>query len=151
MIRLTIGNNTVDLTLSEKTTITQPIYLFEFVNQITLKKSLFLSTDISQYPDRYNRFEIINQVGNNNPLIGEVDLTNEGYYFYSVYEQPTSGLDTEGLNKVESGIAKVERTPIEYNDYTSQERTANVYNNGGFFLVDEDENFLADENGNYLI
>lgn len=152
MIRLTIGNNTVDLTLSEKTTITQPIYLFEFVNQITLKKSLLLSTDISQYLDRYNRFEIINQVGNNNPLIGEVDLTNEGYYFYSVYEQSTSGLDTEGLNKIESGIAKVERTPTDYADYTSQNRTVNVYDkNGGFFLVDEDENFLADENGNYLI
>lgn len=151
MIRLTIGPNTVDLTLSEKTTITQPTYLFEFVNQITLKQSLFLSTDISQYPDRYNRFEITNQIGNNNPLIGEVDLTNEGYYHYSIYEQSTSGLEPDGLNKVESGIAKVERTPIEYNDYTSETRTVNVYNGNGFFLVDEDENFLADENGNYLV
>ena len=152
MIRFTIGSNIVDLTLSEKTTITQPVYLFEFVNQITLKKTSFISADISAYPSRYNRFEIVNKIGPNNPLIGEADLTNEGYYFYSVFEQnSTSNLSGVGLNKVESGIAKVERTPIEYADYTSQNRTINVYDNNGVFLVDEDENFLSDENENYLL
>lgn len=90
------------LTLSEKTTIANPTYLFSLVSRQTDNIKNFILTDESSFPDRYNEFEFTE---------GDTDATTleVGEHLYTVYAQ----LDPNNLNPnnadeiVETGIFKV--------------------------------------------
>lgn len=98
-------NSNVTLTLKEKTTITNPVYLFEF-NSDQSKESYFcicqdLATATQQ--ERYNLFDITEGVSN--PLNSSLILGLQGRYHYFIYEQSsTTNLDPTGLTIVERGI-----------------------------------------------
>lgn len=93
------STNTVVLTLSEKTTITNPYYLFEFTSDQTNEVKYIIPTDISVNKIRYNEFEIIEPTN--------ISLT-VGTYKYRIFEQNNnSNYDTNGLNEVENGRVDV--------------------------------------------
>ena len=84
--------NSIVLTLTEVSTLTNPYYLFVFQNEMNPESTpiLFTTPDISAYPERFNQFELDEPV--------DVEL-NKGQYSYSVYESlipPTSIQDTTG-------------------------------------------------------
>ena len=105
MIRLNFGSNVVVLTLSEKITISSPNFLFEFINNQTQIKYYCISADLSLYPERYNKFNIIVKTTTPSPLVGEIQIPLGDEYTYNVYEQVSStNLVPTGLNVVENGL-----------------------------------------------
>jgi hypothetical protein len=117
MVRLNLGSNVVVLTLSEKISIPSPNYLFEFINNQTQIKYYCISTDLSLYPERYNKFNIIVKTTTPSPLVGEIQIPLGDEYTYNVYEQVSStNLVPTGLNVVENGLMtydKVITTRVE--------------------------------------
>lgn len=116
-----INQNTVNsltFTLKEKTTLSAPIYLFQFRN-VTEKVSYYcIMADTSLYKDRYNEFLFTE--GTDLPLVGELILGAGGQYEYFVYEQlSTTNLDpTLATGLVESGLMDLERTGTTYAEHT---------------------------------
>ena len=109
--------NSLTFTLTEKTTLSSPIYLFQFRN-VTEKVSYYcIMSDISAYKERYNEFLFTE--GTNLPLVGELILGAGGQYEYFVYEQTSStNLDpTLSTGLVESGLAELERASTTYNQH----------------------------------
>jgi hypothetical protein len=105
MIRLNLGSNVVVLTLSEKITISSPNFLFEFINNQTQIKYYCISSDLSLYPERYNKFTIVVKTTTPSPLVGEIQIPLGDEYTYNVYEQVSStNLVPTGLNVVENGL-----------------------------------------------
>jgi len=105
MIRLNLGSNVVVLTLSEKITISSPNFLFEFINTQTQIKYYCISADLSLYPERYNKFNIIVKTTTPSPLVGEINIPLGDEYTYNVYEQVSStNLNPSGLTVVENGL-----------------------------------------------
>jgi hypothetical protein len=90
------------LTLTEKTTISNPTYLFSLKSRQTDNVKNFILTDISIYPERYNEFEFTE---------GDTEATTleVGEHLYTIYAQ----IDPNNLNPnnsdeiVETGIFKV--------------------------------------------
>ncbi len=102
MIRFQKGAvNQVTVTLTENSTLADPIYLFKFVNQQTAVNYYFIATDTSQYKERFNEFEVEEKTGANT-LAGEVSIGNEGFYNYYVYETSLSSLS--GLSTAEDAV-----------------------------------------------
>jgi hypothetical protein len=89
--------NEFALTLTESSTITNPVYLFKFTWEMneSLLPVYFIGLDTSPYPNRYNLFN----------LEEGVDATlNIGQYRYEVYEtSDPNPVDETGLDKVEEG------------------------------------------------
>lgn len=111
MIKITrSATNIIFLTLSEKTTITSPTYLFSFVNQTTKIAKNFISTPTSD-TDRGQQFNVI-EVGSGSEdlLNGEIKLTSNGTYNYYIYAQSsTSNLIPANADElVEQGIVVIE-------------------------------------------
>jgi hypothetical protein len=105
MIRLNLGSNVVVLTLSEKISIASPNFLFEFINNQTQIQYYCISADLSLYPERYNKFNIIVKTTTPSPLVGEIQIPLGDEYTYNVYEQVSStNLVPTGLNVVENGL-----------------------------------------------
>lgn len=88
--------NTIVLTLTEDTTITEPYYLFVFQNEFDLdsNKIYWLGTDTSDYKNRYNLFTLEEGV--------DVTLV-KGQYIYKVYESSVPPEGEDGLTLVEEG------------------------------------------------
>lgn len=115
MLRLTISESqNIEVTLTEKTTLVSPYYLFVFTNMADKSTVKFIAApddDLSEYPERFNRYAI------------DEDLFADqasGQWIYRVYEQASStNEDTTGLNEVENGrldlvgVAEVIRTEYE--------------------------------------
>ena len=79
------------LTLKEKTTINDPVYLFEFISDTTRVSNTCISTDISisgSARDRANIFLITEGVDDREN--GSLILTNPGSYRYLVREQTSA-------------------------------------------------------------
>ena len=95
--------NNVILTLSEKTTLTNAVYLFEVINDATNEVKCFIAQDISSNKVRYNEFNFIENV-TENLLLGTFSLDKSGFYKYNVYEQvSTTNLDPLlALNKIKT-------------------------------------------------
>ena len=116
-----INENTTSnltLTLKEKTTLSSPIYLFQFRN-VTEKVSYYcIMADISLYKDRYNEFTFTE--GTDLPLVGKLILGAGGQYEYFVYEQlSTTNLDpTLATGLVEYGLMDLERASTTYNQHS---------------------------------
>jgi hypothetical protein len=88
--------NTIVLTLSEDTTISNPYYLFVFQNEYNLEsdKIYWIGTDTSAYKNRYNLFTLEE---------GEDATFVKGQYVYKVYESEVPPEDETGLTLVEEG------------------------------------------------
>lgn len=119
MINLQFGVNLVCLTLSENTTIENPTYLFEFVNDLTKEKVVFIAQDSSLYKQRYNQFNIT-LVGNGGQslLSGQIYLKDTGFYSYNVYQQ----VSTSNLNPLLSdGLVETGKVIYEFTQSDSIE------------------------------
>jgi len=111
MIKLEKDTTTdVALTLTEKVTITSPIYIFSFVHDLTFEVVNFILPDVSPYPERFNLFEI-----NETTL----DL-KKGFHCYTIYEaEVDSPQDIDpnnyspSLNVLEKGKVYVWETEID--------------------------------------
>ena len=131
MIQITKGiANTVVLTLKEKTTLTNPKYLFVFKNDQSNVDSKFIADDISTYPDRYNKFVVTEKTSSPNPLTGEVTLSLDGFYTYTIYEQ-TSSTNLNPANAtgiVETGKVQVFETATADHTYSPDSNITYIYN-----------------------
>lgn len=88
--------NTFVLTLTEVTTISNPLYLFEFEDEFDTSTDpiYWIGVDTSAWPSRYNLFTFEEPV--------DIELV-KGQYKYKVYETHTPTLDPTGLKMIEEG------------------------------------------------
>lgn len=86
MINLDSGANTVYVTLKEKATLTNPYYVFVFINDQTLKKYMVTATDVSSSTAKRSEFTLTIQASPN-WLSGQLLPDNYGDYTYYVYEK----------------------------------------------------------------
>ena len=98
MLVLTEGQTaeTITVTLNERRTLTSWYYLFYFehiTTRQTATKVYNFSEDDSDYPDRFNQFDINTSVVFADKPIGE--------WTYKVYESATSTTSPTGLTQVE--------------------------------------------------
>lgn len=92
--------NRVILTLTENTTISSPFFLFEFISQDNREVKVFTASDISMNTCRYNEFNI-EENDTEDLLNGIVNLSVNGYYKYTVYQQDSStNLDVTLTDKI---------------------------------------------------
>jgi hypothetical protein len=116
MIQLTKGQTQyIYLTLTEKQLLSNPNYLFIFTNRssnLEVKFVLLNAADVSQYKDRYNKFQIVT-----NTYFGS---SLNGQWTYDVYEQTsTSNTNPAGLNKLESGIMMLNQASTVFTEYAT--------------------------------
>ena len=117
-------SNIVILTLTEKVTLSSPKFLFVFKNDVTNVSYYFIAADTS----RYNKFSIT-EMADGNPLIGQIQLSEEGFYGYTVYEQESSSnLDPAlATGIVEVGKVLVKGTEATVTSYDEQTKTRKTY------------------------
>lgn len=122
------------LTLTEKTTISNPTYLFSF-ESIENEFKNFIATDISSYTDRYNQF-VITEVGTGGTedlYNGEVILLPTGFWNYTIYAQDSTGNLTPASagEIVERGkvlVRDLNNPIVDYSEPTDNENTYSVPN-----------------------
>jgi hypothetical protein len=149
--------NTIVVTLTENSTVTNPYYLFQFTNQTSNVDYYFIATDESNYKERYNEFTVTER-DTPNTLNGQVELGDEGFYNYTIYQ--TSLINLSGLTNAEDAVNSIVKsvekgkvwvvpsTDANYT-YTGVDTTAIVYNPEDNLLT-EDGYYILQENG-YLI
>lgn len=122
-------NNIVVLTLTEKTTINAPTYLFRFVNKQTNVEYVCIQSDTSVFKSRYNKFTITTQTTTPNPLLGQLKLSLGDEYEYYIYAQvSTTNLDYTLSNEmVESGIMRYDKTLTDRKIYNNGTTTRKVF------------------------
>jgi hypothetical protein len=83
------SNNLVVLTLTEKSTLLNPNYLFSFTSTTNYNNVVnFIATDTSAYKSRYYRFTIIESGTTFTNLTGgTINLNPNGMWDYTIYEQ----------------------------------------------------------------
>jgi len=104
-------NSNITLTLSEKTTLTDAVYLFNFNSDQTKEDYFLICQDLAttEQKKRFNLFNITEGV--DDPLNSSIILGLTGRYHYTIYEQlSTTNLDPTGLNIVERGIMTLKGT-----------------------------------------
>jgi len=89
------------LTLTEKTTVSNPTYLFSLTHRLTNVAYNFILTDTSSYVERYNAFELTE---------GTTVTLDAGEYIYKIYAQtsPTNVNPDLANELVEEGMVKVD-------------------------------------------
>ena len=128
MIKLeTNTTKLVILTLTEKVTLTNPKFLFEFINNESHVKYYCISANLSAYKERYDSFNLQLTSSPNN-LIGQLNLP-VGEYDYNVYEQTSAtNLDPSGLTKLENGKCIVfNSSPSSETQYNGATLTDVIY------------------------
>jgi hypothetical protein len=117
MLQFKISDTDVDIivTLNEKVTLTEPHFLFVFTHLTTKDTVAFVkssSDDLSEYPDRFNKFNIdaADLFGGDQP----------GEWHYRVYQQESSTNLTvaNAGSLIETGKLILEReTEFEFTKY----------------------------------
>ena len=121
--------NTVVLTLSERTTITDACYLFEFIKDGSIGSiKYFIANDTSSNKLRYNQFNI--EENSVEDVLGGVISLDAADYKYTVYEQEngSSNLDPTGLNIVEFGRVQVKQVQTDLAEFNSQQTIIKEFN-----------------------
>ena len=128
LINKNSANNRI-LTLAEKTTLTNVVYLFEVINDQSSKVKCFIAEDISPNPVRYNEFNFIENT-TEDLLNGTIELELTGNYTYNVYEQTsTTNLDPAlATNKIETGKLQVPDNTAEITQYNGNQTQTIVFN-----------------------
>lgn len=117
------SNNVVVLTLTEKSTLLNPYYLFSFSSTTDYDNIInFVATDTSTYKSRFNKFNIIESGTTYTNLTGgTINLNPNGMWDYTIYEQTsptnlqisgTTGIVEVGkviVNGVDTSIPSVYR------------------------------------------
>lgn len=115
------------MTLTEKSTLSSPYFLFEFKSDITNERVVFLASDLSNYTDRYNKFLITETSGTIDLTSGTIELNPTGTWTYRVFEQTSSSnLDTnlvDNKTPLEIGIVKVKGTETNYDTNSDIDNT----------------------------
>ncbi len=112
-------NNTLIMTLAEKTTLTSPYYLMRLVNDTTRAvKTVILAANLSSYTYRYDQFTLT-ESSTEILTSGTVELKPTGFWTYSVYQQESStNLNVDNTTSlVEVGKLKVLGEDTEYKEY----------------------------------
>jgi hypothetical protein len=126
------------LTLSEKTTIANPTYLFSLTHRLTNTAYNFILTDTSAYVERYNQFAITE---------GTTVTLDAGEYQYEIYAQTSStNLDPALADElVEQGIVKV--------DFDVTRTQYSVTLNEKIYEIEAPETiaYLLLENGDFIL
>ncbi len=121
------SNNTFVLTLSEKSTLTNPNYLFEFKSDVTGDSVCFIASDTSAYTERFNEFLITETSGTTDYTSGTITLNPTGQWTYKVYEQTSSSnlnpLLADNTTPLEIGIVKVKGTETTYSSNSDIDTT----------------------------
>jgi len=114
-------NTNIALTLTEKVTITNPVFLFEFTNDMTMTSYYVICADTSTETQRYNLFSLTE--GGADPTNGNVTMGLEGFYKYNIYEQATgsTNLDPTGLTLVENGKMRLGGTTQTFTKHSISE------------------------------
>ena len=105
MLQLQKGHTTDEIivTLNEKRTLESGYYLSIFTHQTTkqqVTRIFNFAEDNSDYPDRYNSFDI-----ETDSLFGSAD---PGFWSYQFYEQQSpTNTDPAGLNELECGVMRL--------------------------------------------
>lgn len=123
MIKIVKGqSNTIALTLTEKVSIQNPFFLFEFKDDQANVSDYFISADISSFPERYNKFVITEP--------SDVAMVRPGMWTYYIREQASSSNLDPLLSGaiVEQGKVKVIGTAESKTTYTPATDTKVVYN-----------------------
>lgn len=132
------SENVLTVTLTEKSTLPNPIYLFKFVNQTSNVAYWFINEDLSEFKQRYNEFILIEQDGASpqDSLHGVIELGLQGRYDYEIYQTTLTSVDTLVVatdaipfidKTVEVGIVDVVFATEEYAKYEVQSDTNIVY------------------------
>ena len=115
------------MTLTEKSTLSSPYFLFQFTSDITNDSIVFLASDLSNYTDRYNKFLITETSGTVNLSSGTIELNPTGTWTYRVFEQTSSSnLDpnlVDNKTPLEIGIVKVKGTETSYDTNSDIDNT----------------------------
>jgi hypothetical protein len=130
MIRIVKNqSNIIVLTLTERCTLTNPLFLFRFINDESKVSYTFIAQDNSLHNDRYNRFVIVEKTTPNR-LLSEIELPLSGFYHYEIYEQtsPSNLNYTLATGIVEKGKVKVIGTSTTTTAYDSQNKFNIIYN-----------------------
>lgn len=116
------------MTLTEKATLTNPYWLFEFISNDTGNRTYVLASDYSGNTDRYNVFTF--SEGSGSTASGGFTLI-AGTYDYQVWESQYNSFDTASAsNIVEIGLMQIVGTISNYDpqyDETDDD-TEFVYN-----------------------
>ena len=122
------GINTFVVTVTENVTITNPYYLLRIVHDQTKKEFVCLVVDTSDYPARYNRFQVTQQ-SSPDPLDAEINVTESGLFHYYIYEQssPTNLNYTNAAGLLEVGKLTYPLTAASTATYTGYSVENNVY------------------------
>lgn len=97
--------NTLVVTVSQNSELTNPEYLFSFTHIFSKAQVNFIPTDISTHQNRYDEFYFVE-----GSSAGQINFPYQGLYLYAVLEQPSgSGNLNPALatNVVENGEAQV--------------------------------------------
>ena len=132
------SENVLTVTLTEKSTLPNPIYLFKFVNQTSNVAYWFINEDLSEFKQRYNEFILIEQdcASPQDSLHGVIELGLQGRYDYEIYQTTLTSVDTLVVatdaipfidKTVEVGIVDVVFATEEYAKYEVQSDTNIVY------------------------
>jgi hypothetical protein len=90
-------SNTVVLTLTERSKLINPTYVFRFVNALEKNEVIFNAEDLSNFNCRYNLFNIVESGSTFTNLTGgTINLNPAGYWDYQVYEATGSTLSISG-------------------------------------------------------
>jgi hypothetical protein len=123
------SNSVLVFTLSEKVTLTNPIYLFSLKGQTEMNPINFIVSDTSNYIERYNKFLVTETSGTQTLTSGVVTLGDAGFYEYAIYEQTSSSnLDIVNTTSLlEIGLIKVVGTTGTVQAYDGQSKTYITY------------------------
>lgn len=124
-----LTQNLIVISTFEKVTITNPTYLFRFVNKETKIEYSCISAPIDTYSYNRQSFQITTKTSGANNLLGEIVLTIGDEYDYYIYAQEsTTNLDYTLANElIEEGVMKYEKTITERNSYERGTTTRKVY------------------------
>jgi hypothetical protein len=128
--------NTLVVTVSQNTEISNPEWLFSFVHIFSKQTVRFILPNISSHQSRYDEFQFVEGQG-----VVEIPFPFEGQYLYSVYAQPygSGNLDPQyASEKVESGDALfIVQSSSTTNDYYVEYISNNEDNSNYIFAPDE--------------
>jgi len=101
--------NTIRVSLAELSTLSNPVYLIEFISDTSLISTTCIAPDTSSYPARYNEFTITEQTSPDG-LLAQILLEPVGFFTYNIYEQTSAtnlAPNAPGTVLLETGKARV--------------------------------------------
>jgi hypothetical protein len=103
------SSNTIRVSLAELSTLSNPVYLIEFISDTSLISTTCIAPDTSSYPARYNEFTITEQTSPDG-LLAQILLEPVGFFTYNIYEQTSAtnlAPNAPGTVLLETGKARV--------------------------------------------